>query len=128
MYVDIAVLTGKILKEIVQCDDEIRFTTTDGEEYRMMHVQDCCESVTIEDIDGDLKDLIGDEILVAEERTFGPDDEDAPELGENEYLAESCTWTFYKIATINHSVVIRWFGESNGYYSEGVDFVKMDKS
>ena len=115
-YLGVEELLGKTLAKIAQNgDDELYFTTTDGTTYKMFHFQDCCESVYIEDIIGDLDDLVGSPLLMAEEVT---------EAGEDEYY-ESSTWTFYKFATLKGYVTIRWFGESNGYYSESVDFVKV---
>ena len=48
-------------------NDRLIFTTNDGEEYQMYHDQDCCESVTLEDIAGYLEDLIGSPLTMAEE-------------------------------------------------------------
>lgn len=111
-------LVGKTLSDVRVGYDEIFFETTEGEKYKMYHSQDCCESVTIEDIVGDIKSLVGNPILVAEERT---NCDDEPKPGSD----DSHTWTFYEIATIKGAVTIRWYGTSNGYYSESVNFEKV---
>lgn len=108
----IADLQGKTLVAVERRnDDEIIFVTSEGEGYLMYHSQDCCEQVYIEDVVGDFSDLIGTPLLVAEERT----NRDLPPAYEH---AESYTWTYYTFRTIKGSVDIRWYGESNGYYSE----------
>ena len=113
-------LLGRTLVSVTKVgNDEIVFITREGETYKMYHEQDCCEYVSIEDIVGDLQDLVGSEILVAEEvKGHVPTD-----FCEGDY--DSHTWTFYKFATILGYVDIRWFGSSNGYYSESVEFMKV---
>lgn len=116
---NIEVLKGKIITDIVNIDNEqLDFTCDDGSKYSMLHNQDCCETVDIEDICGDLEDIKGSPILQAEEVS----NRDDPPANES---SESYTWTFYKLATIKGSITIRWYGESNGYYSEDVDFMEI---
>ena len=135
-------LVGKTLTEIkinrdeLNCD-ELIFIVDNGTQYKMYHKQECCESVYIEDINGDLEDLIGTPILKAEEvsneefeKAFASKFKEvegsySKRDEEGNYEPESCTWTFYKLATIKGYVDIRWFGESNGYYSESVDFIQV---
>ncbi len=111
----ISAMVGKTIIEVNKNDDnnELIFIGDDGTQYKFYHSQDCCETVQIEDICGDLENLVGSPILTAEERTSreGIYDE-----------GNSTTWTFYEFATNKGSVTIRWYGTSNGYYSESVDF------
>lgn len=115
-------LLGKTLVEIDNQDGcALIFKTDDGRVFKLFHNQDCCESVSIESIVGDLSDLIGNPILMAEEAVSA----DTPSGYQHKYEPDSQTWTFYKLATIKGYVDIRWLGESNGYYSEGVDFEEV---
>ena len=119
-------LVGKTLTEIKNNDDKLIFIVDDGTQYKMYHKQDCCESVSIEDINGDLEDLIGNPILLAEEvSNYEPVSEEDKQKTKEANEWGSCKWTFYKLATIKGYVDIRWFGQSNGYYSESVNFIQV---
>lgn len=119
MTVDFKQLQGKTLTDVERVitkwnEDEIWFYCDDGTVYKQCHIRDCCEQVHIEDINGDLKKLVGYPIIVAEERS-------------NRFSGGqgTQTWTFYKIRNHGEDVTIRWCGESNGHYSEDVDFIKV---
>lgn len=119
-------LKGKTLKAISGGinDNTMVFTLETGVQCRLYHDQDCCERVYILDIAGNVNDLLDSPILLAEEVTFyqeNPENVVAPEY------QDSFTWTFYKLSTIKGSVTIRWYGESNGYYSERVTFHTLNE-
>jgi hypothetical protein len=115
---DFSVLEGRTIKAIERGDDELKFAMDNGDLFVMHHSQECCESVYIEDICGDLEDLIDTPILVAEERTQDDTESDEARYGD-------AMWTFYELRTIKGSVTIRWHGSSNGYYSISVNFDKL---
>lgn len=119
-YFEISELVGQTFTKIVKCtidnNDALIFFST-GLCFMFTHEQECCESVSIEDINGDLNDLINTPIIKAEEVT---------NEGETDY-EHSETWTFYKFATKKGYVTIRWYGTSNGYYSEKVDMYKISE-
>jgi hypothetical protein len=118
----------EILKEMVgrsfvsvtgaKGDEEMLFTDKDGRWVKFYYEHDCCASCNVEDICGDLSDLVGTPILHAEEVSNEPE----PYAGSDSY-----TWTFYKFDTIKGSITVRWLGESNGYYSESVSVVTSEK-
>lgn len=113
-------LIGKTFVKVENVNDfEIVFVVSNDEKYKLYHSQDCCENVSVEDISGDLNDLVGSPLLMAEEVVSN---ENPPDVKKD--WQESFTWTYYKFATVNGYVTIRWYGESNGYYSERVDFMK----
>ena len=124
--VDFASLIGMTLTRISRLEDDedgdaLIFYADTGRVFFMYHESDCCESVCIDSITGNLDDLIGSPITMAEESSNSDD----PPL-EQDWDDDSHTWTFYKLATIKGYVDIRWYGTSNGYYSEDVDFVELE--
>lgn len=119
-YVQITDLIGKTLTAVegATSESERIVLKTEGETYAMFHEQDCCESVMVEDVVGDVTDLIGVPILGAyeEKNSIG---------GLEDPCEGSCTWTFYRMVTIKGTVTIRWYGSSNGYYSESVSLCRV---
>lgn len=119
-YVNIEELYGKTLthvehQQVGLCkEDALLFYCYDGTSYKMYHDQSCCENVYLEDIAGELGDLIGSPLTVAQERSNINDTEDGVEQ-----------WTFYELATAKGSVTLRWYGTSNGYYSTSVSIEKL---
>lgn len=101
----IEALKGKTLTKIDISnnvnEDYIEFTTTEKQVFLMIHQQDCCYQVFLEDICGDIEDLLNSPVLIAEERS-----------NEGDTIEGHETWTFYEIATIKGHVSIRWYGES----------------
>lgn len=124
----IAQLIGLTLNRIEGClpdSYEVTFYSECGQQFRMFHHQDCCESVSLNDVEGDVSDLIGTPIIVAE--TVSDAGQQAlnlliplPEKG-----GECEQWTFYRLATNKGWVVLRWYGDSNGYYSTDVTFERI---
>lgn len=104
--------------EVESGNTELVFYRGDTKLYALGHQTDCCEAVWLEDINGDLDDLVHAPITKFEERTESS-------WSGDEY--ESTTWTFYHIATPKGTVILRWCGQSNGYYSETVDFFDFTK-
>lgn len=107
-------LIGKVFTNVKNEDDqELIFV---GEKsFKFYHDQDCCESVLIDDVCGDLSDLEGSPIIMAEEITK----EGSTDSGTQ-------TWTFYRFATVKGQVTVKWHGISNGDYSESVSFTAMN--
>lgn len=119
---EIKKLIGKTFDEVTQTGrTSIEFRNNGSTEVVMYHEQECCECVLIEDVTGDLEDLVGTPIVVAEERLSCTRVAKCIKCRAN-YGCEGrrYTWTFYELRTIKGSVTIRWLGESNGYYGEEV--------
>ena len=110
--------TGATVKAVVlnDTDDNIVRLVTNKGDLQFYHRQDCCEFVDLNDVaGGELEDLIGERI---EEIRVDESIDGDPKPRE---WSESWTWTFYTIRTNRLTLVLRFLGESNGYYGESVD-------
>lgn len=121
--------SGKTIQEIRGCkkhSDEVTIIFTDGSCLKFYHQQDCCETVLLEDFDITPEWLVNSNIISVEER-ISRSGEGIKPLNNWAY---SYTWSFYVIKTSSSTMVLRWYGESNGWYSETVDidYLYYDKN
>lgn len=114
-------LVGKTIKEIRGAEegsDEVMFVLDDGTEYRMHHHHHaCCECVYLVGVIGDITDIIGSPIVSAEEVSTSD--------GDRLWEYDGSLWPRYELDTAKGGVTLRWYGSSNGYYSERVSFDKL---
>ena len=83
LHVDVNDMIGKTFSKVTSDSDIVTFSN-DEVRYTLYHNQDCCETVEVEDIIGDLEDLIGWPMLVSREDSNA----DGPELNKESY---TCT-------------------------------------
>ena len=119
-HCDIKDMVGKKIAGIYYDEENFQILTDDCV-YAFYHEQDCCESVWLTQVDGISDKIIGSRIVIAEVVTKTGED---GVIDTDEY--DSITWSFYKIGTNKGMIDFRWQGESNGYYSETVDLIKIE--
>ncbi len=112
-------LISKTLKNFNVVDgEELYLYFEDDSVAKFYHSQDCCESVNIIGLGySNFKDHLGSKITA-----FLWDEND----GNAEYEYESATLTDLTFYFDKDSVTVSFWGESNGYYSESVDFMWVE--
>lgn len=126
-YINVITIDDVIGKKIVGVyggkpgDDTFSISFEDGTSIMFYHEQDCCERVSIDDVCGDIKEMVGQKLLKCSYTT------NHDESAKSEY-DDSYTWTFYHFATRKGYVDMKWYGTSNGYYSEYVNYKIYDKN
>jgi hypothetical protein len=117
-HVEFSDLVGEVLDavDIDREENHILLTTRSGRKFLVYHEQDCCETVAISGQDGSFDKLIGKPIVEA--RDFAVDTTE-------EGIDDSQTTTTLVFRVDDQTVISRWIGDSNGYYSESVDIAEL---
>ena len=116
-HVEFSDLVGEVLDtvDIDREENQILLTTRSGRRFMVYHEQDCCETVAISGQDGSFDNLIGKPIVEA--RDFAVD------TGDDEIDSQTTTTLVFRAD--DQTVISRWIGDSNGYYSERVDIAEL---
>jgi hypothetical protein len=117
-YCQIEDMVGLVFTKVISDSESVTFYLTDNDYFIFKHFQNCCESVWLEDVCGDLSDLENTPMVVAEELSYHPDFQDE----DTDYGIRR--WTFYNFRTNKGTVSLRFCGSSNGYYSVGVSLLR----
>lgn len=113
-------LIGETLEfvDVDEQENQILLTTKSGRRILIYHDQGCCESVRIVDTLGNWHDLIGKVIVEVEEDIIDSGDHDG-------YDSKTETTLTFKVD--GSTVISKWIGESNGFYSESVDITEITR-
>lgn len=103
--------------------NEVTFDTDKGK-FKIYHEQDCCESCYLYKVIGNPYCLQGYTVKLAESEFKNEHPEWYKE--DSKYANNSFTWSCYYLENSRGNRVEFWFlGESNGYYCEVTDFIKL---
>ena len=116
----ISSLVGKTIFSITVSKNSISFKTGDGE-YIMLGISEYGVVIELQEVDGDLEDLLDSPVLEASEKS-GDDQKSPPD----DYTYDSWTWALYKIGTRKGRVNLWWLGIGIGYYPEMVSFLRVN--
>ena len=116
-HVEFSDLVGEVLDtvDIDREENQILLTTRSGRKFVVYHEQDCCETVAISGQDGSFDKLIGKPIVEARDI--------AVDTGDDEIESQTTTTLVFRVD--DQTVISRWVGDSNGYYSESVDIAEL---
>ena len=99
--------------------DKVEIFFEDNYGMILEHDQDCCEHVSVDQVDNNVNRHIGAIFYELIEKVVT--NEECPQWSTETYRDASMTATFYDLVTSKGRLSFRWKGESNGYYSESVD-------
>jgi hypothetical protein len=117
-HVEFSDLVGEVLDavDIDREENQILLTTRSGRRFMVYHEQDCCESVRMVGQNGSFDKLIGKPIVEARDIAVDTSEE---------AIDSSQTTTTLVFRVDDQTVISRWIGDSNGYYSESVDIAEL---
>jgi hypothetical protein len=116
-HVEFSALVGEVLDsvDIDREENQILLTTRSGRRFVVYHEQECCETVAISGQDGSFDKLVGKPIVEARDI--------AVDTGDDELDSQTTTTLVFRVD--DQTVISRWIGDSNGYYSESVDIAEL---